>query len=91
MPLQDPNYVVAIKSISKKSLAKSQNLLGKEIKILKVFIYLGLNYVYLFLVVEISSNAFISCSRNLQNYIMKMLLLYWIAKSHQHMYSWLWR
>lgn len=33
---QDPNYVVAIKSISKKSLAKSQNLLGKEIKILKV-------------------------------------------------------
>ncbi|XP_034240338.1 serine/threonine-protein kinase unc-51 isoform X2 [Thrips palmi] len=32
---KDPNYVVAIKSISKKSLAKSQNLLGKEIKILK--------------------------------------------------------
>ncbi|XP_043495874.1 serine/threonine-protein kinase ULK2 isoform X3 [Polistes fuscatus] len=30
-----PNYVVAIKSITKKSLAKSQNLLGKEIKILK--------------------------------------------------------
>ncbi|OAD58297.1 Serine/threonine-protein kinase ULK2 [Eufriesea mexicana] len=30
-----PNFVVAIKSITKKSLAKSQNLLGKEIKILK--------------------------------------------------------
>ncbi|XP_012286167.1 serine/threonine-protein kinase ULK2 isoform X2 [Orussus abietinus] len=29
------NFVVAIKSITKKSLAKSQNLLGKEIKILK--------------------------------------------------------
>ncbi|CAO1427240.1 unnamed protein product [Diamesa hyperborea] len=30
-----PNFPVAIKSITKKSLAKSQNLLGKEIKILK--------------------------------------------------------
>ncbi|XP_011311966.1 serine/threonine-protein kinase unc-51 [Fopius arisanus] len=29
------NFIVAIKSITKKSLAKSQNLLGKEIKILK--------------------------------------------------------
>ncbi|XP_018323907.1 serine/threonine-protein kinase unc-51 isoform X2 [Agrilus planipennis] len=29
------NFTVAIKSITKKSLAKSQNLLGKEIKILK--------------------------------------------------------
>ncbi|CAD7081347.1 unnamed protein product [Hermetia illucens] len=29
------NFPVAIKSITKKSLAKSQNLLGKEIKILK--------------------------------------------------------
>ncbi|XP_058803342.1 serine/threonine-protein kinase ULK2 isoform X3 [Phymastichus coffea] len=29
------NFVVAIKSITKKNLAKSQNLLGKEIKILK--------------------------------------------------------
>lgn len=28
--------MVAIKSITKKNLAKSQNLLGKEIKILKV-------------------------------------------------------
>jgi len=34
-PLQKPNFPVAIKSITKKSLAKSQNLLGKEIKILK--------------------------------------------------------
>lgn len=33
--LQKPNFPVAIKSITKKSLAKSQNLLGKEIKILK--------------------------------------------------------
>lgn len=33
--LQRPNFPVAIKSITKKSLAKSQNLLGKEIKILK--------------------------------------------------------
>ncbi|KAK6637873.1 hypothetical protein RUM44_008295 [Polyplax serrata] len=31
----NPNFVVAIKSITKKNLAKSQNLLGKEIKILK--------------------------------------------------------
>ena len=34
--LQRPNEVVAIKAIAKKNLAKSQNLLGKEIKILKV-------------------------------------------------------
>lgn len=33
---QRPNHVVAIKSITKKNLAKSQNLLSKEIKILKV-------------------------------------------------------
>ncbi|KAB0792946.1 hypothetical protein PPYR_12566 [Photinus pyralis] len=32
---KDPAKTVAIKSITKKSLAKSQNLLGKEIKILK--------------------------------------------------------
>ncbi|XP_063222174.1 serine/threonine-protein kinase unc-51 isoform X2 [Bacillus rossius redtenbacheri] len=32
---KNPSYVVAIKSITKKNLAKSQNLLGKEIKILK--------------------------------------------------------
>ena len=32
---QAPNKVVAIKAITKKNLAKSQNLLGKEIKILK--------------------------------------------------------
>lgn len=32
---QKPTFPVAIKSITKKSLAKSQNLLGKEIKILK--------------------------------------------------------
>ncbi|XP_019880986.1 serine/threonine-protein kinase ULK2 isoform X2 [Aethina tumida] len=32
---KNPNLTVAIKSITKKSLAKSQNLLGKEIKILK--------------------------------------------------------
>ena len=34
--LQAPSNVVAIKAITKKNLAKSQNLLGKEIKILKV-------------------------------------------------------
>jgi hypothetical protein len=33
---QRPNQIVAIKAITKKNLAKSQNLLGKEIKILKV-------------------------------------------------------
>jgi hypothetical protein len=33
---QRPRDVVAIKAITKKNLAKSQNLLGKEIKILKV-------------------------------------------------------
>ncbi|XP_065159992.1 serine/threonine-protein kinase unc-51 isoform X1 [Atheta coriaria] len=32
---KEPGLTVAIKSITKKSLAKSQNLLGKEIKILK--------------------------------------------------------
>ncbi|XP_017771399.1 PREDICTED: serine/threonine-protein kinase unc-51 isoform X2 [Nicrophorus vespilloides] len=32
---KNPSLVVAVKSITKKSLAKSQNLLGKEIKILK--------------------------------------------------------
>ncbi|CAB0001431.1 unnamed protein product, partial [Nesidiocoris tenuis] len=32
---KNPKNVVAIKSITKKNLAKSQNLLGKEIKILK--------------------------------------------------------
>lgn len=32
---KNPNFTVAIKSIAKKNLAKSQNLLGKEIKILK--------------------------------------------------------
>ncbi|XP_077290387.1 serine/threonine-protein kinase unc-51-like isoform X2 [Arctopsyche grandis] len=32
---KNPSVIVAIKSITKKSLAKSQNLLGKEIKILK--------------------------------------------------------
>lgn len=36
LKFQDPSKTVAIKSITKKSLAKSQNLLGKEIKILKV-------------------------------------------------------
>ncbi|XP_076653764.1 serine/threonine-protein kinase unc-51-like protein Atg1 isoform X2 [Halictus rubicundus] len=41
-----PNFVVAIKSITKKSLAKSQNLLGKEIKILKESNH------YVFLVME---------------------------------------
>ena len=34
--LQKPHQIVAIKAITKKNLAKSQNLLGKEIKILKV-------------------------------------------------------
>ena len=33
--LQNPEFVVAIKSITKKNLAKSQSLLSKEIKILK--------------------------------------------------------
>lgn len=36
LKFQDPSRTVAIKNITKKSLAKSQNLLGKEIKILKV-------------------------------------------------------
>lgn len=33
---QNPGSPVAIKSITKKNLSKSHNLLGKEIKILKV-------------------------------------------------------
>ena len=36
---QNPNATVAIKSITKKNLSKSHNLLGKEIKILKVIFY----------------------------------------------------
>lgn len=35
-PVQNPEMPVAIKSIAKKSLSKSKNLLAKEIKILKV-------------------------------------------------------
>ena len=35
--LQNADYTVAIKCITKKNLAKSQNLLSKEIKILQVF------------------------------------------------------
>jgi len=38
-----PSNVVAIKAITKKNLAKSQNLLGKEIKILKVM--LNINFL----------------------------------------------
>jgi len=34
--LQNHDYIVAIKCITKKNLAKSQNLLSKEIKILQV-------------------------------------------------------
>ena len=41
--LQAPSNVVAIKAITKKNLAKSQNLLGKEIKILKVM--LNINFL----------------------------------------------
>ena len=33
---QKPDFTVAIKCITKKNLAKSQNLLSKEIKILRV-------------------------------------------------------
>ena len=36
MLLQHHDYIVAIKCITKKNLAKSQNLLSKEIKILQV-------------------------------------------------------
>ncbi|GFG29073.1 hypothetical protein Cfor_09476 [Coptotermes formosanus] len=39
---KNPNFVVAIKSITKKNLAKSQNLLGKEIKILKMMLFSSL-------------------------------------------------
>ena len=35
--LQKTDFIVAIKCITKKNLAKSQNLLSKEIKILKVY------------------------------------------------------
>ena len=34
--IQNSNMTVAIKSITKKNISKSHNLLGKEIKILKV-------------------------------------------------------
>jgi len=36
MPLQKDDFVVAIKVIAKKNISKTQNLLAKEIKILKV-------------------------------------------------------
>lgn len=38
---QKPNFVVAIKCITKKNLAKSQELLKEEIKILKVYFHLA--------------------------------------------------
>lgn len=37
--LQKTDWEVAIKSINKKNLSKSQILLGKEIKILKVLLF----------------------------------------------------
>lgn len=40
-PFQKTDWEVAIKSINKKNLSKSQLLLGKEIKILKVRFLLG--------------------------------------------------
>ena len=43
---QRPNEVVAIKAIAKKNLAKSQNLLGKEIKILKVSTFVVNNCMF---------------------------------------------
>ena len=47
LTFQAPHSVVAIKAIAKKNLAKSQNLLGKEIKILKVRHILDIfNYFY---------------------------------------------
>ena len=36
VPLQKDDFVVAIKVIAKKNISKTQNLLAKEIKILKV-------------------------------------------------------
>ncbi|CAH1956304.1 unnamed protein product [Acanthoscelides obtectus] len=70
---EKPSRTVAIKSITKKSLAKSQNLLGKEIKILKELTELhhenvvalldckeSANNVYL--VMEVFSASYISFS-----------------------------
>jgi len=44
---QNHDYTVAIKCITKKNLAKSQNLLSKEIKILQVFCRTYKNYCIL--------------------------------------------
>lgn len=68
--LQRPNQIVAIKAITKKNLAKSQNLLGKEIKILKVRIHRGQksHLVVFDFVVEFSCN--------LQEYVMTFSLFF---------------
>ena len=78
--LQRPNQIVAIKAITKKNLAKSQNLLGKEIKILKVRIHRGQksHLVVFDFVVEFSFN--------LQEYVMFSLFsitskIEWILSS----------
>jgi hypothetical protein len=59
---QRPRDVVAIKAITKKNLAKSQNLLGKEIKILKVSVkFLMILYLctiaYVFVVLSCPFNV----------------------------------
>ena len=45
---QDPATPVAVKSIAKKNIQKSKNLLAKEIKILKVFSFKFLNLTVIF-------------------------------------------
>lgn len=63
--LQKSNFVVAIKSITKKSLAKSQNLLGKEIKILKV---------------RLTQTHFSCCDMLNSLWILKIIFLSWIQE-----------
>lgn len=84
---QNPSVIVAIKSVTKKSLAKSQNLLGKEIKILKELTELHHDNVvalldckesplYVYLVMEVSHCLipFVLCLR-LVDYAQKPILV----------------
>ena len=59
---QAPNKVVAIKAITKKNLAKSQNLLGKEIKILKELTELHHDNLVALLDCKVSQNILYSSS-----------------------------
>lgn len=61
-----PNHVVAIKSITKKNLAKSQNLLSKEIKILKELSDLHHENVVALLDCKVSAPTTLNCRNKIE-------------------------